>query len=160
METLGGQGLQSVIRIHPVFLDIAEGASKERVDIWRPDYPEFVANKSRIDFERHKTQLRSERMRGVEAVWMNPFMCVLGARGRDLSAAEGGFEKVFSATLIANRRQFFLKGSDPDFPATVEHAPSTGDKIEVEDEHYEVQVVNKDVAVLHIALAEDLGYDG
>lgn len=164
METLAGPYLQEIAKTQFVFLDIATGSSKERADRWESE-PVFVANKSRIDRERHLSQLRSERRRGVKAVWEDKsFDCVIGARSRDVSFDTAGAEKVYSAVAIANRRQFFQTTEhpefDPLFPAAMESAPATGDHIEIEDVHYEVQAVVRDVGILQIALSEDLSYLG
>ena len=159
------ESLQRISNRRSVVLDISTGSSRERGDVINEDSIVNVFKKSLVDKQRHQAQIRSERKRGVQAVWGDKsFDCVIGARSRDVSFDTGGGERVYSAVAIANRRQFFHTKNHPDFdplfPASIESAPETGDRIEIEDARYEIQAVTKDVGVLSLALAENLGYIG
>ena len=149
LETLDGQ---EVVHDQRLFLDISVGTSRERTDLFGDSTNMLIASKSLEDRSRHRSQVASERRRGVKANWKGiQFDCIIGSQldQRNYQDDGGGYDQNLNAVFVSNIRQFVVDGKL--------NLPNVKDRLTVGDRKYIIVEIQKDVAVIRVTCAYDRG---
>ena len=153
LEVVSYQNKQHVvIRESPrIVLDIAKGSSRERVDVFGENGSHtIVSRKDRIEHERHRRQIDTERRRGSQLEWNERAVIgLLGTNEKRREYKDSGYDVENTAQLVSNIRQFCVGG--------ILSLPEPKDIIKYGDEKFLVEAVTTDVAVASLTLSRDRG---